>query len=140
MFEANPRPVDIVVVLGAGERHGAAATAWSCGLLGRRFFDPGGTQVRNYTRPRTFALPGYGRRRVYRTAFFSDQHVHTATSECATYFGLDLRLATTALALLTWVPAPPLVRGVRPPLVGERFPPASLPRPSVEDRMGRAAV
>lgn len=101
-----PGPVDLAVLLGAGERHGAAAAAWSYGLLARRFPDPGtGSLVRNYTRPRPFDLPGHGRRWLYR-ADFSDQHTLTRDLgvPVRTYFGLDSRLATTALATLTWVP------------------------------------
>ncbi|WP_199732181.1 NAD-dependent epimerase/dehydratase family protein [Cellulomonas triticagri] len=104
-------PLDLAVVLGAGEAHGAAATAWSLGLLGRRYPDtvgPAGATVRNYTRGATFDLPG-GRRRLHR-ADFSDQHTLTRTlgRPVRTYFGTDTRFATTALALLTW--APPIGR------------------------------
>jgi hypothetical protein len=106
VHRAAPGPIDIVVLLGAGERHGAAATAWSYDLLGRRFRGPHGDEVRNFTRPQDFALPGYGRRRVYR-ADFSDQHTLTRDLgvPVRTYFGLDSRTATAALALLTWAPA-----------------------------------
>ncbi|OJF10566.1 saccharopine dehydrogenase NADP-binding domain-containing protein [Couchioplanes caeruleus] len=102
---AAPGPVEIAVLLGAGERHGAAATAWSYRLLGRRFADASGGPVRNYSRPRRFDLPGHGRRRLYRTDF-SDQHVLTRDlgAPVRTYFGLDSTLATTALAGLTWLP------------------------------------
>lgn len=103
-------PLDVGVVLGAGEAHGAAATAWSLGLLGRRYPDtaaPGAT-VRNYTRGARFDLPG-GPRHLLR-ADFSDQH--TLTRELGrpvrTYFGTDTRFATAALGVLTW--APPLGR------------------------------
>lgn len=103
-------PLDVAVVLGAGEVHGAAATAWSLGLLGRRYPDTAtpGRSVRNYTGGAVFDLPR-GRRRLYR-ADFSDQH--TLTRELSrpvrTFFGTDTRFATAALALLTW--APPLGR------------------------------
>jgi hypothetical protein len=97
-------PIDLAVVLGAGERHGAAATAWSYSLLGRRF-DDHGRVIRNYTRPYSFDLPTYGRRRLYR-ADFSDQHALSRDLEVPvrTYFGMDSRLATAALAALTWIP------------------------------------
>lgn len=98
--------IEIALVLGAGERHGAAGVAWSFALLGRRFADPAtGEGVRNYTRPRRFDLPGLGSRRLYR-ADFSDQHVLTRDLGVGvrTYFGLDSRAATTLLAALTWVP------------------------------------
>jgi hypothetical protein len=97
-FAAAPGSVDLAVLLGAGERHGAAA-AWSYGLLGE--------PVRNYSRPQRFDLPGWGRRRLYR-ADFSDQHSLTRdlSVPVRTYFGLDSRLATGAQAALTWVPGP----------------------------------
>jgi hypothetical protein len=98
-------PIDIAVLLGAGDTHGLAASEWVAGLLGRRFADPKtGGPVRNFTRPRAFDLPGHGRRRLPR-ADFSDQHVLTTDLgvPVRTYFGLDSRAATIALALLTWL-------------------------------------
>jgi saccharopine dehydrogenase-like NADP-dependent oxidoreductase len=64
VHDAEPGPIGIALLVGAGERHGAAATAWSYALLGKHFRDPDGRLVRNYTRPRRFALPGDGRRRL----------------------------------------------------------------------------
>ncbi|MEV6280408.1 NAD-dependent epimerase/dehydratase family protein [Nocardia sp. NPDC051832] len=109
-------PIDLAVLLGAGEEHGAAATAWTYGLLGRSF-DAGDGSVRNFSRPSTFQLPGYGRRRMYR-ADFSDQH--TLTRELGvpvrTYFAVDSRLATAGLAAMTWLPgAAKLPRGLHFP-------------------------
>lgn len=104
--ESAGDPIDIAILLGAGERHGDASTRWAYSLLGRRFRDPAsGEEVRNYSRPRRFELPGYGRRRLVR-ADYSDQHVLTRDLgvPVRTYFGLDSRLATGALAALTWVP------------------------------------
>lgn len=100
-----PGPIDIAVLLGAGENHGAAATEWSYGLLGQTFRS-GDDIIRNYTRPQEFDLPGYGLRRLYR-ADFSDQHVlaREFDTEVRTYFGLDSRVATVALAALTRFPA-----------------------------------
>lgn len=99
-----PGPIDLAVFLGAGERHGAAATAWSYRLLGKHFHDHD-HRVRNYTQPEIFDLPGYGRRRLYRLDF-SDQHSLTGdlAVRVRTYFGLDSRLATAALAAATWIP------------------------------------
>jgi hypothetical protein len=76
-----------------------------------------GVGVRNYTRPRTFELPTGSRRRLYR-ADYSDQHVLSRDLQVPvrTYFGLDSRAATAALALLTWVPAASRVlRGIHLP-------------------------
>ena len=105
VHHTEPGPIDIALLLGAGERHGAAATAWSYGLLGKRFRDPDGRLVRNYTRPRRFGLPGDGRRRLYR-ADFADQHALSRDLgvPVRTYFGVDSRLATALLAGLTWIP------------------------------------
>lgn len=103
---AVPGPVDLALVLGEGERYGAASLSWSASLLGTSFTDPAtGATVRNYTQPKTFGLPGLGQRRLLR-ADFSDQHTLTRDLGVAvrTYFGLDSRLATAALGLLTRVP------------------------------------
>jgi saccharopine dehydrogenase-like NADP-dependent oxidoreductase len=110
--------IDLGIVLGAGEQHGTAGVAWTFDLLGRRFAEPAtGEAVRNFTRPRRFALPALGRRLLYR-ADFSDQHTLTRDLgvPVRTYFGLDSRLATTALAALTWIPgASHGPRGLRTP-------------------------
>lgn len=105
-FDSSPGPVDIALMLGAGERHGVAATHWSLGLLGGRFPDPGSSgSIRNYTHPSSFDLPGYGGRRLFR-ADFSDQHTLSRDLgvPVRTFLGLDSRIATAALAALTWVP------------------------------------
>jgi saccharopine dehydrogenase-like NADP-dependent oxidoreductase len=106
VHEVAPGPIDIAVVAGAAEHHGTAAQAWVYDLFGRRFADPAtGRPVRNYTQPSSFELPGHGRRRLYR-ADFSDQHSLTRDLgvPVRTYLGLDSRLATATLALLTHVP------------------------------------
>lgn len=102
----TPGPIDIAILLGAGERHGPAGIAWAYQLLGRRFRDPAtGQRVRNYTQPQRFDLPGHGRRRLYR-ADFSDQHIlsRDLNVPVRTYLGLDSRPATATLTTLTWVP------------------------------------
>ncbi|WP_194819258.1 saccharopine dehydrogenase NADP-binding domain-containing protein [Nocardia sp. XZ_19_385] len=110
-------PIDLAVLLGAGEEHGVAATAWTYGLLGRNFDAEDGS-VRNFSRPTTFQLPGYGRRRRMYRADFSDQH--TLTRELGipvrTYFAVDSRVATAGLAALTWLPgAAKMPRGLHFP-------------------------
>jgi hypothetical protein len=116
-------PLDLAVVLGAGEQHGPAATAWSLAMLGRPMADtahPGRT-LRTYTGGATFTLP-HGRRRLFR-ADFSDQHTLTRDlgRTVRTWFGMDTRLATIGLAALTWLP------GAR------RIPPSLLHLPGSED-------
>ncbi|MEV0685668.1 hypothetical protein AB0I35_17580 [Nocardia sp. NPDC050378] len=105
LHRTSPGPIDLAVFLGAGEHHGAAAVEWSYRLLGKHFRDGDG-YIRNYTRPGAFRLPGHRRpRRLYRLDF-ADQHTLQRDFDVAvrTYFGLDSRLATTALAALTWLP------------------------------------
>lgn len=105
VHQTAPGPVDLAVLLGAGEHHGAAATEWSYNLLGKHFHDYD-QRIRNYTQPEKFVLPGYARpRRLYRLDF-SDQHTLRRDLQVPirTYFGVDSRLATTALAALTWIP------------------------------------
>ncbi|MFC9515398.1 hypothetical protein ACFTSD_06705 [Nocardiaceae bacterium NPDC056970] len=104
-------PVEILVGIGAGERHGAAAAEWTYRLLGERFDDPDGSLVRNFTRQQSISLP----RAVsfeYRAfpavrADFADQHALTASLgvPVRTYLRMDSRIATLGLATLTWVPA-----------------------------------
>ncbi|MFC5752181.1 saccharopine dehydrogenase [Actinomadura rugatobispora] len=104
VHESAPGPVDLAVLLGAGERHGAASTEWTYRLLGRRFHAHG-TTIRNFTRPALFDLPGHGRRRLHRLDF-SDQHTlsRDLDARVRTYFGLDSQPASAALAVLTWIP------------------------------------
>lgn len=107
-------PIELGVVLGSGERHGAAATSWSLGLLGRSFPDPAtGRPVRNLTRGRTLELPA-GPRRLYR-ADFCDQHTLTRDLDrpVRTYLGLDSARATLALSLLARLPGVGALHGVR---------------------------
>lgn len=99
-------PLDLAVVLGAGEAHGRAATAWTLGLMGRSFTDPAtGEHVPNLTRGRDFVLPGMGRRRLFR-ADFSDQHALTRDlgRPVRTHLGLDSRALTRALSLIARLP------------------------------------
>jgi hypothetical protein len=57
VHDSEPGPIDIALLVGAGERHGAAATAWSYGLLGKRFRDPDGAS----RTPQDLHLPGTDR-------------------------------------------------------------------------------
>ncbi|MBI9115689.1 NAD-dependent epimerase/dehydratase family protein [Sanguibacter suaedae] len=102
----SPGPVDVGVVLGAGEHHGKAATRWTFDMLGRSFVDPAtGRRVRNYTGARTFEVAGTRHHLV--RADFADQHTMTRElgSPVRTYFGLDDPAATRTLTFATWSPA-----------------------------------
>ncbi|MEU7144686.1 hypothetical protein ABZ942_34930 [Nocardia sp. NPDC046473] len=108
-LSSHRSPVDIVIGLGSGEHHGAAATAWTYGLLGKHFLDPDGTPIRNFTRPQRFDVPresGYKPAAALR-ADFADQHRLTREFgvPVRSYLRLDTRLATLGLGMLTRVPA-----------------------------------
>jgi hypothetical protein len=110
-------PVEILVGIGAGERHGAAAAEWTYRLLGERFDDPDGSTVRNFTRPQSISLPP-AVSSEYRAfpavrADFADQHALTSSLgvPVRTHLRMDSRIATLGLATLTWVPA---LRSVAP--------------------------
>ncbi|MBF6193675.1 hypothetical protein U3653_19255 [Nocardia sp. CDC186] len=105
VHQEAPGPIDLAVLLGAGERHGAAATEWSYRLLGAHFHEDG-ERIRNYSRPARFLLPGHRGRRLLFRLDFSDQHTlrRELNIPVRTYFGLDSRPATIALAVLTWLP------------------------------------
>ncbi|AEF39024.1 NAD-dependent epimerase/dehydratase family protein [Hoyosella subflava] len=114
MHRKYPGAIDIIVALGAGEHHGAAATEWTARLVGSRFPDHGAL-VRNFSAPVTVEVPGYGKRRVYR-ADFSDQHILSREfkTPVRSYFMLDSRLATFALAMLTRLPWAPKLPSAKP--------------------------
>jgi saccharopine dehydrogenase-like NADP-dependent oxidoreductase len=102
----GPAAIDIALLVGTGDAHGVAATAWTFGLLGKRFAEPStGAVVRNFGGPQVFDLPTYGRRRLYR-ADFSDQHVLTRDLGAAVRFflGFTSRTATNGLAAISWIP------------------------------------
>ncbi|WP_232662670.1 NAD-dependent epimerase/dehydratase family protein [Pseudonocardia sp. TRM90224] len=104
--ERPARRIDVAVLLGTGDAHGAAATGWTFGLLGRRFADPAtGEPVLNFSGAHPFDLPGAGRRRLVR-ADFADQHVLTRDLgvPVRTWFGLTSRFATAGLTLLSRLP------------------------------------
>lgn len=108
VFATSSSAIDVAIGLGAGEKHGAAATDWTYGLLGQRFSDPDGTSIKNFTRGEVIEFPeesGY-RRFVSLRTDFADQH--RLTDELGlpvrTYLRLDSRLMTVGLAALTRIP------------------------------------
>ncbi|MEV8634197.1 saccharopine dehydrogenase [Streptosporangium sp. NPDC051023] len=82
--------IDITVLLGAGEQHGADAVAWTVSRLAQ----PAGA------RPRRYAMPGHGRRIAY-PLDFSDQHSLRRTlgvPRVTTRMCLDSAFSTRLLA------------------------------------------
>lgn len=113
--------VDLFVMLGSGERHGRAATAWTLGLAGTDLHDPpGNATVRNLVEHRYAprSLPRLARHRYLRADF--PDHVLTDPDRVLavrTFLTLSSRLETVALQALGRVPGlAPLARGV--PAVG----------------------
>lgn len=105
-----PRPrgrVEITVLLGVGDAHGAAARAWTFNQLGHDFPDTTGAapRVRSFTAPRLVELPDFGWRRAYRVDF-PEQHVLSRELGVPVVHRLcfDIRLAGPVLTALTRVP------------------------------------
>lgn len=93
--------LDLAVILGGGEEHGAAAVAWTAGLAGRVLHDPPeAEEVPNLRETRR--LPGpLGLRRHLR-ADFPDHLLVGARRDVAvrSYLAIDSRIATSALAVV----------------------------------------
>lgn len=98
--------LDLAVVLGGGEAHGAAAVAWTAGLAGRALHEPPEREVVMNLRE-TRRLPGPHGPRKHLRADFPDQLLIGAPQSTAvrTYLAIDSRLATAALALVGHLPA-----------------------------------
>ncbi|GAA3646030.1 hypothetical protein [Microbacterium marinilacus] len=98
--------LDLGVVLGGGEDHGAAAVAWTAGLAGRALHDPPeGRRVLNFRESRELPTTA-GRRRLLR-ADFPDHLLLGRGGGFAvrSYLGTDSRLTTAALAAVGFLPA-----------------------------------
>ncbi|BDZ55352.1 saccharopine dehydrogenase family protein [Agromyces marinus] len=93
--------IDVAVLLGSGEEHGAAAVDWTIGLLGTDVHAPvEGARVPNLRERRSFAEPDGGRR-TYLRADFPD-HVLIGGDRgirIRSYFAVTGRASTAALAL-----------------------------------------
>lgn len=105
----NARPgddLDLAVVLGGGEAHGAAAVAWTAGLAGRPLHDPPEAEpIMNLREARH--LPGPRGPRRHLRADFPDHLLVGAPrgADVRSYLAVDSRLATAALAVIGRLPA-----------------------------------
>lgn len=98
--------VDLMIMLGSGEAHGAAAVEWTGGLLGAPVYDaPEPHPVVNLRSGRRFTGPD-GRRRRYLRADFPDQVVlgRRRGASIRSYLTLSSAPAVLALALVARVP------------------------------------
>ncbi|WP_159622514.1 hypothetical protein [Ruania rhizosphaerae] len=109
LIEALPSPpggaVDVAIVLGAGEHHGAAAVEWTVGLAGSAIHaPPERTRMLNLRERRRFSA--HGASRTHLRADFGDQVlVPPERAAVREYLALDSRAATAALALVGRFPA-----------------------------------
>ncbi len=98
--------IDLGVLLGTGEHHGAAATAWTAGLVGTRVHCPPDLrETWNFREHRHLEGPG-GKRRRYLRADFPD-HVLIGRQRglaVRSYLALSGRIATRALELVAHAP------------------------------------
>ncbi|WP_194861933.1 saccharopine dehydrogenase [Dietzia sp. SYD-A1] len=99
--------IDVFVMLGSGEHHGAAAVDWTAGLLGTDVHQsPETTPIRNFHTGRRATGPD-GRRRLHLRADFPD-HVLLGREEqlaIRSYLALGTAPETLALAVLGRLPA-----------------------------------
>lgn len=105
--------IDVLVMLGSGERHGPAAADWTAGLVGTDLYQPPeGAPVRNLTSSLRRSGPD-GRTRRYLRADFPDHLLLGDPLEngvrVRSWLTLSSALMTGALALVGHVPA---LRGV----------------------------
>ncbi|WP_187977686.1 hypothetical protein [Mycetocola sp. JXN-3] len=111
VYRQDPGPLDIAILLGAGEHHGPAARAWTFAALGQRYPDPeSGRAVLSYTRPRRFHDPGDehtpARTRTLTRVRFADEETLTARWETPvrTYLATESVWANGALRVATRIP------------------------------------
>lgn len=110
--------VDVLVMLGAGERHGPAAVAWTAGLVGTDIHEPPErVPLRNLRQSRRETGPD-GRTRRYLRADFPDHVLLAEASGPAirSYLALSSAQMTAALGLIGRVPALRGALGVAPHL------------------------
>lgn len=114
--------LDLAVVLGGGETHGAAAVEWTANLAGRELYrPPEGGVVLNFRDDRR--LPGAFGVRKHLRADFPDHLLIGATRgfSVRTYLATDSRIATTALGLVGRFPRLRRLVARAPHLGGERW-------------------
>lgn len=105
----DPRPgdeIDVAVVLGAGEAHGAAAVRWTAGLAGASLHaPPENSTVVNFRSSRRLPTPT-GRPRLHLRADFPDDLIvgRASGAKVRSWLAMDSRVATSALRLIGAMP------------------------------------
>lgn len=107
--------LEIGILLGLGEAHGAAAIKWLFDELLQSFVlegRSGSRKIRNFTERRSMPFAQVGRRSCYRFNF-SDQHTlyeAKAAAEVGTYLGFDVEWMNRILAFLQRIRATAVLR------------------------------
>jgi hypothetical protein len=122
----DPQPgdeIDVAVMLGAGEAHGAAAVRWTAGLAGAPVYAaPEAAAVLNFRSSRRIAVP-MGTKRTHLRADFPDDLLvgRPSGAEVRSWLAMDSRTATLTLRLVGAAPllAPLLSRA--PHIGGESW-------------------
>lgn len=96
--------IDVAIMLGSGEKHGAAAVAWTRSLAGSEVTSRPETRVVTNFRERRTLRGGDGKRRAYLRADFPDHTLLGGGYGVRSYLALSSRPVTAALALVRAVP------------------------------------
>ncbi|PPF43798.1 saccharopine dehydrogenase [Pseudoclavibacter sp. AY1F1] len=96
--------IDVAIMLGSGEKHGAAAVAWTQSLAGSEVTSRPETEVVTNFRARRTLRGGDGKRRIYLRADFPDHTLLGGRYDVRSYLALSSRPVTAALALVGAAP------------------------------------
>ncbi|MCD2498485.1 hypothetical protein [Microbacterium nymphoidis] len=122
----DPQPgdeIDVAVMLGAGESHGAAALRWTAGLVGAPLYAaPEAHAILNFRSSRRLST-ATGSTRTHLRADFPDDFLVGRPSgvEVRSWLALDSRTATLALRLLGTAPSLAPLLNRAPHIGGERW-------------------
>lgn len=108
--------IDVFVMLGTGERHGAAAVSWTAGLLGTTLYEPPEQVPVPNLRESRYEQGPDGRRRRYLRADFPDHILHAGETSAPvrSYLTLSSAVMTTSLRLISRMPSARGVLGMAP--------------------------
>ncbi|VXB02170.1 NAD-dependent epimerase/dehydratase family protein [Pseudoclavibacter sp. 8L] len=128
--------IDVGIMLGSGEKHGAAAVAWTKSLAGSEIASRPETEaIRNFRERRTL-LGGDGKRRRYLRADFPDHTLLGPAGGYAvrSYLALSSRHLTQALAVVGAIPQLSSVISAAPALGDDSWALAAVNRRTGERR------
>ncbi len=136
-LEAKPGDeIDVAIMLGSGEKHGAAAVAWTKSLAGSEIASRPETKAISNFRERRTLLGGDGKQRRYLRADFPDHTLLGAAGRYAvrSYLALSSRPLTRALAVVGAIPQLSSVISAAPALGDDSWALAAINRRTGERR------